>query len=304
MRWSRSESIALGALEVHLKPLDPVAMTEVIAVLLGFEERTNLEITGDMLTGLLGPAEVEERAIELRERFITTGRTWSALAVRGTNTSVSLVADAIRDVLGLSTVACRDGKAVLVVSGLGLAQATEQARAIKAKLGGKGHVAVAESANTTWDDAGTVAKRMLMLAEGMGDVVSVPATDMERTRTRILVVDDDPIVAPLVGKALGPTYEVMPLSEGSKLLQTLDTARPTGVILDVGLPGESGLELARKVRSSVRHSNIPLVLLSSYDKPRQIETGLMAGADDYVTKPFDPVTLRARVQHALVRRKV
>ncbi len=299
----RSECIALGALEVHIKPLDPVAMTEAISVLLGFEERTNLEITGDMLTGLLGPAEVDERAIELRERFIASGLTWSAVAVRVSGMRIAQVADVIRDVVGANTVACRDGKAVLVVYGHGMAQAQEMAQRLKRTLGSDGHVAVAEAANNSWEDAALVAKRMLMLAEGTGDVVAVPATNLDRTRTRILVVDDDPMVAPLVAKALGATYEVMPLKDGSKVLQTLDTARPVGVIMDVGLPGQSGLELARLIRANVRHAKIPLVLLSSYDKPRQIETGLMAGADDYVTKPFDPVTLRARLQHALERRR-
>lgn len=297
----RAEAVALGALEVHAKPLDPVGMTQAIAVMLGFEERTNIELTGDLLTGLMGPAELEERAIELRERFLAEGRTWSVIAIRS-GRDIATIADVVRDIVGMEAMACRDGRAVVVVVDRALEAAHLVGKHLVERLGPKSFVGVAENANNTWDEAATIAKRMLMLAEGAGEVVAVPASNMDRSRPQVIVVDDDPVVRRLVATALDDEFEVLPLRDGSKLIETLDTKRPTAVILDVGLPGESGLELARRIRGSVRHAKIPLLMLSAFDRPRQIETGLMAGADDYVTKPFDPVTLRARLVHALDRR--
>jgi two-component system KDP operon response regulator KdpE len=116
---------------------------------------------------------------------------------------------------------------------------------------------------------------------------------------RILLVDDEPAIqksmVPLL-KSRG--YLVTSAETGRDALTAVETDSPDLVILDLGLPDIDGIEVCRRLRE---HSSIPIVVLSARDAERDKITALDEGADDYVTKPFSPEELLARVRVALRR---
>ena len=116
----------------------------------------------------------------------------------------------------------------------------------------------------------------------------------------ILLVEDDEVMAEVLVHGLkDESYEVDRATDGRAALQlTGDTAFDL-VLLDVMLPGMNGLEVARQLR--LRGSSVPVLMLTARDAPPDIVSGLDAGADDYLTKPFSFVELLARIR-ALERR--
>jgi DNA-binding response OmpR family regulator len=122
---------------------------------------------------------------------------------------------------------------------------------------------------------------------------------MPRAPQRVLVVDDEPKITDVVGSYLrGAGYEPVSASGGAQALELFETARPVLVILDLMLPDVSGEELCRKLRS---RSSVPIIMLTAKSADADAVKGLGLGADDYVTKPFSPRQLLARVQAVLRR---
>jgi CheY-like chemotaxis protein len=118
--------------------------------------------------------------------------------------------------------------------------------------------------------------------------------------TRILVVDDEPAIGKLVTYQLTAYgYQVSYIQDGLLALHKVLAERPDLVLLDVMMPLISGWELCRQIRAS---SSIPIIMLTGKSADPDIVTGLHAGADDYVTKPFSMVQLQARIE-AVLRRK-
>lgn len=116
---------------------------------------------------------------------------------------------------------------------------------------------------------------------------------------KILVVDDDFELRSLISFALGRTgYFVVEAADGLQALEVFNTEQPDLVILDVNIPRLDGFEVCRRLRSA---SKIPIMLLTVRSSEDDIIHGLDGGADDYLTKPFSPRTLTARVR-ALLRR--
>ncbi|MDP2233342.1 MAG: response regulator transcription factor [Actinomycetota bacterium] len=119
------------------------------------------------------------------------------------------------------------------------------------------------------------------------------------TGRRILVVDDEESILKIIDYALTQEdYEVHIASDAVAAERTFSQVSPDLVILDVMLPGKSGLEIARDLRA---HSNVPIIMLSARSDEVDRILGLEFGADDYVTKPFSPRELVSRVK-ALLRR--
>ena len=117
---------------------------------------------------------------------------------------------------------------------------------------------------------------------------------------KVLVVDDDPELRPLVGFALRQaSYLVVEAASGEKALALLERELPDLMILDVNLPGIDGFEVLRRARANGRH--LPILMLTVRGEEEDLVRGLDLGADDYLTKPFSPRTLLARVR-ALLRR--
>ena len=117
--------------------------------------------------------------------------------------------------------------------------------------------------------------------------------------TRILVVDDDPSVrAMLVEYLTQHGYEVQAAASGAAMRAALEQAAPAVVLLDIGLPGEDGLTLARYLRE--RH-DVGIIMVTGAGDVVDRVAGLEVGADDYIAKPFDPRELRARLKSVLRR---
>ena len=116
---------------------------------------------------------------------------------------------------------------------------------------------------------------------------------------RILVVDDDPQIRRVLKVTLsGQGFEVDDAKSGDVALEKLRDARFDLVLLDINMPGMSGLEVCRAIRSS---SEIAIIMLTVRDDEADTVEALDAGADDYVTKPFKPTELSARIRAALRR---
>jgi two-component system, OmpR family, alkaline phosphatase synthesis response regulator PhoP len=119
--------------------------------------------------------------------------------------------------------------------------------------------------------------------------------------TKILVVDDEPSVTNLVSAYLrNEGYEVFTAADGHAGLKAARTFKPDLIILDLMLPGIDGIELLSRLR---RESEVYVIMLTARTEETDKIVGLSVGADDYVTKPFSPRELVARVKAALRRLK-
>ena len=116
----------------------------------------------------------------------------------------------------------------------------------------------------------------------------------------VVVVEDDPNIASLVDMYLRQEgYRVYQAADGATGLDRINQHRPKLVVLDIGLPGDlDGIQLCRELRAA---SDIPIIMLTARDSEIDRILGLELGADDYVTKPFSPRELVARVKAVLRR---
>jgi DNA-binding response OmpR family regulator len=115
----------------------------------------------------------------------------------------------------------------------------------------------------------------------------------------VLVVDDEPIVREVVVRYLEREgYATLEAGDGDLARSLLEGSEPDLVVLDVMLPGTDGLELCRWIRT---RSELPVILLTARGDEADRIVGLELGADDYVTKPFSPRELAARVRTVLRR---
>ncbi len=127
----------------------------------------------------------------------------------------------------------------------------------------------------------------------------VASSDPERT---IVVVEDDPSIADLVDLYLREAgFRVLQAPGGERGLELVAQHRPVLVVLDVGLPDLDGFEVCRRLRGAPATSTLPVLFLTARDGEIDRVLGLELGADDYVTKPFSPRELVARVK-AILRR--
>lgn len=121
---------------------------------------------------------------------------------------------------------------------------------------------------------------------------------------RILIVEDEPAIRELVSVNLRHAgYTVSEAETAEAARAQLDAALPDLVLLDWMLPGQSGVDFAKKLRADPRTSTLPIVMLTARAQEGDKLQGFDVGADDYVTKPFSPRELLARVR-ALLRRAV
>jgi DNA-binding response OmpR family regulator len=115
----------------------------------------------------------------------------------------------------------------------------------------------------------------------------------------VLVVDDEPTIREVVVRYLRRDgYETLEAADGNRARDLIETGAPSLVVLDVMLPGTDGLALCRWIRA---RSSLPVILLTARGEEVDRIVGLELGADDYVTKPFSPRELAARVRTVLRR---
>ena len=116
---------------------------------------------------------------------------------------------------------------------------------------------------------------------------------------RILVVDDDPHIREVVQFALDKEgFDTLEAGDGAQALERFATERPDLIVLDITMPELDGTEVCRRIRQT---SRTPIIFLSSRDDEIDRVLGLELGGDDYMTKPFSPRELVARVKAVLRR---
>jgi two-component system, OmpR family, alkaline phosphatase synthesis response regulator PhoP len=119
---------------------------------------------------------------------------------------------------------------------------------------------------------------------------------------RILIVEDDQDIAELVGRYLSKAgYTIEMVASGREALRTIAANAPDLLVLDLMLPQVDGLEICRLVRANEKTAAIPIIMLTARGEESDRIVGLEIGADDYLSKPFSPGELVARVR-ALLRR--
>ena len=126
--------------------------------------------------------------------------------------------------------------------------------------------------------------------------------DANASKAKILVVDDDPLMRRIVVQSLGrSTYDIVEAESGVAGVECAIEQHPDLILLDVMMPEMDGFEVIRRLRAHPRTQSVPIILLTALGEMTEKVHGMQLGADDYMTKPFDPRELRARVQTHLKR---
>ena len=119
---------------------------------------------------------------------------------------------------------------------------------------------------------------------------------------RILIIEDEPSIAELIAVNVAHAgFESQRAMQTDEAVLLMQQSLPDLIILDWMLPGKSGMQFAKELRADLRMSSIPILMLTAKGEELDKVSGLDAGADDYVTKPFSPKELIARIK-ALLRR--
>ncbi|MDJ0914320.1 MAG: response regulator [Desulfobacterales bacterium] len=122
-------------------------------------------------------------------------------------------------------------------------------------------------------------------------------------KEKILIVDDEEDILELLRYNLAREgYQIEAAESGEKTLKKVRTDPPELIVLDLMLPGIDGLEVARTLKNDPKTQDIPIIMLTAKGEEADVVAGLELGADDYITKPFSPRVLLARVR-AVLRRK-
>lgn len=131
---------------------------------------------------------------------------------------------------------------------------------------------------------------------------SSPPDAASKTRPVVLVVDDDPLMRRIVTQSLDKgAYNLIEAESGSAGIEHAVAQRPDLILLDIMMPEIDGFEVIRRLRSHPITQGVPIVILTALGEMNEKVNGMQLGADDYITKPFDPRELRARVQAHLKR---
>ena len=131
----------------------------------------------------------------------------------------------------------------------------------------------------------------------------VPVASEGADRRKVLIVDDDVDVINYVKELLSPRYDVISRFDVDSAYVLMKEEAPDVVISDVVMPGKTGYELCRQIKSNIQLSHIPVILLTAKATVEEQVEGLDAGADSYVTKPFEPQVLLALISSQLKNRE-
>ena len=123
-------------------------------------------------------------------------------------------------------------------------------------------------------------------------------------RDKILVIDDDSDLRSTVEMRFGAAgFDVFKASSGEEGLEIARAKRPLAIILDINMPGIDGFETCRRLRADRKTANIPVIMLTTRTRVGELEEGLQAGADTYITKPFDGPELVKEVREIVAARQ-
>ncbi len=124
-----------------------------------------------------------------------------------------------------------------------------------------------------------------------------------RSARKILVVDDEASVRALAGAcihhALGDGYEVLYAASGEEALAAVQQHHPDVVLLDIIMPDVDGFEVCRQLKSAPATRDIPIIFLTAKAEDASVDTGVALGAEGYMIKPFNAVTLTAQIAEIL-----
>ncbi len=115
-------------------------------------------------------------------------------------------------------------------------------------------------------------------------------------RKRILVVDDDPLNVEIVRELLEEDYDLLAAEDGKEALEKAKEHHPDLVLLDIMMPGMSGIEACRRIKEDPSLSGVKVILVSAKAMVQERLEGYQAGADDYITKPFDHEEFKAKIR--------
>ena len=124
-----------------------------------------------------------------------------------------------------------------------------------------------------------------------------------RTRAKILVVDDTQVNIDILAEFLGGEYDIDTAASGPKALQSVATSPPDLILLDVMMPGMDGFEVCARLKADEQTADIPVIFITALDDVAAETRGLALGAIDFITKPFKPAVVRARVANHLALRE-
>lgn len=118
---------------------------------------------------------------------------------------------------------------------------------------------------------------------------------MNKTSKKILLVDDDHFFREILKDTLKERYQVSELGSGTDLVERVVAEPPDLIVLDVEMPGSSGIQACRELKENQATRQVPVLLFSAHNRKEEIILGLQAGADDYLTKPMCPSEVLARI---------
>ena len=137
--------------------------------------------------------------------------------------------------------------------------------------------------------------------------VAEPAADRSDPTvpgTRVLIVEDEPEIAELIRFHVEREgLEARVITSGQEALAAIERDPPDAVLLDLMLPDLDGLEICRRLRWESRTRDLPILMVTAKGEEADVVTGIELGADDYITKPFSPKVLMARIKNVLRRRR-
>jgi CheY-like chemotaxis protein len=119
----------------------------------------------------------------------------------------------------------------------------------------------------------------------------------------ILICDDEPSLRELMRISLPPEYSYVEASNAAEAIEQAERVRPDLVLLDVMMPGESGLTVLAQLRNGAGRRETPVIVISAFASERDQRTALAAGATAFLGKPFDPLELESLVQELLGSRR-
>lgn len=121
------------------------------------------------------------------------------------------------------------------------------------------------------------------------------------TKRKILVVDDEPSIREFLAQILSADYQIILAKSGTEAVEKAQSQKPSLILLDILMPGMTGVEVCKHLRNDSNTKLIPIIMLTALNEPEQRTQAFLAGADDYISKPFKPDELLARIKSKVRR---
>ena len=115
-------------------------------------------------------------------------------------------------------------------------------------------------------------------------------------RNKILIAEDDEMIRKIIDEVIGDDHDLIMAEDGTKAIEMAKTHLPDLILLDVMMPELNGFDVCKEIRATQNLSKTIIIMLTALSDKDSEKTGLKAGADDFLTKPFNPVELRTRIK--------